>query len=445
MSAIKGLPADLQAHLKNLDPGEAKKPPTSLQNSTGEQPPTENKTHLKEDQVFAFLMAGKMAEAGYDDNSRADFRLCQILARTCKGNRVLMDHMFRQSKLMRSKWDEKHGAQTYGEMTIAKALGTSETEVDVPDLQPWELHELIAAKIPPREALATLDNHTPILTTHSINQVVAWRGSGKTLFQQGWGIAMSCGLNFLCYRTTRPLRVLYVEGELPDAQLQERLSALSSGKDIPQGNFYLLSRDRQNALGMDIPSIHTEEGRLAIERAIERTGAEVLFLDSISSLLLLGTNDEERWLNVLPWLARLRSRGLCILLTQQTGKNQALGNRGHSRSEDALDLSIKLTPYDEECDHLHCKLEYTKIRGQRRGVQSLSIRYKGDWEGWTWTFFEQDLVDALRRLLEDDPKMSNVALAKELGVSRNRIPKLKKRLATVDPKQSSFDKKEIVL
>ena len=33
-----------------------------------------------------------------------------------------IDRLFRQSGLMRDKWDELHGEQTYGETTIAKAL-----------------------------------------------------------------------------------------------------------------------------------------------------------------------------------------------------------------------------------------------------------------------------------------------------------------------------------
>ena len=35
-----------------------------------------------------------------------------------------MDSLFRQSALMRPKWDEKRGSQTYGEITLRKALGS---------------------------------------------------------------------------------------------------------------------------------------------------------------------------------------------------------------------------------------------------------------------------------------------------------------------------------
>ena len=63
----------------------------------------------------------------YDgDDSRADLTLCSYLSFWTGGNEARIDSMFRQSGLMRSKWDERHGAQTYGAMTIRKAMSNGE-------------------------------------------------------------------------------------------------------------------------------------------------------------------------------------------------------------------------------------------------------------------------------------------------------------------------------
>lgn len=70
---------------------------------------------------FASLMRGDTSAYG-GDHSAADLALCSILAFFSEGDPALVDEVFRSSGLMRGKWDEKHGAQTYGEMTIAKAL-----------------------------------------------------------------------------------------------------------------------------------------------------------------------------------------------------------------------------------------------------------------------------------------------------------------------------------
>ena len=69
------------------------------------------------------LYQGDMSGYGYD-HSRADLALCSHLAYWTGGNEWQMDRMFRESGLMRPKWDERHGAQTYGAMTLGLALRT---------------------------------------------------------------------------------------------------------------------------------------------------------------------------------------------------------------------------------------------------------------------------------------------------------------------------------
>ena len=54
--------------------------------------------------------------------SEADMSLCSKLAFYCRGDMEQMDRLFRASGLMRPKWDERHGAETYGEMTVRNAI-----------------------------------------------------------------------------------------------------------------------------------------------------------------------------------------------------------------------------------------------------------------------------------------------------------------------------------
>jgi hypothetical protein len=69
---------------------------------------------------FDRLFTGDTSEYGNDD-SRADLALCSLAAHT-GASAEQMDALMRLSGLYREKWDEMHGAQTYGQMTIAKAL-----------------------------------------------------------------------------------------------------------------------------------------------------------------------------------------------------------------------------------------------------------------------------------------------------------------------------------
>ncbi len=65
--------------------------------------------------------------AGYDSQSEADMALCCLLAFWTGGDATWMDQLFRQSGLLREKWDDIHYADgsTYGEKTIERAIATT--------------------------------------------------------------------------------------------------------------------------------------------------------------------------------------------------------------------------------------------------------------------------------------------------------------------------------
>src|SRR5439155_14668907 len=57
-----------------------------------------------------------------EHHSEADMALCVKLASWTQKNPHQIDRLFRQSKLMRPKWDDRRGDQTYGQITIEKAI-----------------------------------------------------------------------------------------------------------------------------------------------------------------------------------------------------------------------------------------------------------------------------------------------------------------------------------
>lgn len=116
-----------------LEPGVAPAKPT-----TSEAAPT-SKPDLKHE-----LLAGRW-KGHYTSWSEADLALCGRLAADFNGDSEQIDAAFRQSGLYRDKWDEKHGAQTYGAGTIAKAVADwredapVETEESAPEPYPDEI------------------------------------------------------------------------------------------------------------------------------------------------------------------------------------------------------------------------------------------------------------------------------------------------------------------
>lgn len=95
----------------------------------------------KTGQVFQLLYSGGW-QGIFNSQSEADLALCGQLAFWCQKDEEQIDRIFRSSGLMRSKWDEKRGAVTYGQMTITKAVascgevytpqrGSSDTELAI--------------------------------------------------------------------------------------------------------------------------------------------------------------------------------------------------------------------------------------------------------------------------------------------------------------------------
>lgn len=81
------------------------------------------RTHNKRGLVTR-LMAGKLDDA-QGDHSKADFMLCCQLASFTRDEDQI-DRIFRQSGLMRPKWDEWRGKERYGNQTIYRAVESVE-------------------------------------------------------------------------------------------------------------------------------------------------------------------------------------------------------------------------------------------------------------------------------------------------------------------------------
>ena len=88
----------------------------------------------------------------------------------------------------------------------------------------------------------------PLIRERTCSQIFGGYGSGKTHFCFSLGMYLASGLNFLDYKTNRTVPVLYVEGELPSADLRDRRDSimadmLEKKKDFKFENHYILGQD----------------------------------------------------------------------------------------------------------------------------------------------------------------------------------------------------------
>jgi hypothetical protein len=203
-----------------------------------------------------------------------------------------------------------------------------------PALRVYNVADLLALKLPPREFILE-----PILRERDLMMIYSWRGVGKTMLALAIAYAIASGAKLFNWKSPRPRRVLYVDGELPLQTLQERLAWLIDSQDAqpPEpGYLQFLTHDAQES---GLPDLASREGQESMEPHI--SGIDVLTLDSFSTLVRSGKeNPAEDWQPVQDWILRLRRMGKTISMLHHEGKGGA--QRGTSKREDVLDTVLRL-------------------------------------------------------------------------------------------------------
>lgn len=262
-----------------------------------------------------------------------------------------------------------------------------------------------------------------LLRHPSIAQIHAYRGVGKTnLAIKLAGALTHLGGEFLRWRTVRPMRVLYVEGEQPGADMQ-RLVKLQAAA-APSENLHVMTLEDQPTFCF--PKIVEPAGQAALERYIEEHNIEVLFLDSLSTLANISMNDEEKQLPLGDWFKRLRT-GLrvTVIYLQHDGKGGQ--QRGHSKHEDWIDLSIHLSWLGDYqgVEGLRAHFHIGKARLPIADGQDMRLTFgpaltdpsRSEWKYTAVTKEEEkqaDILDAAVLLLFRDSAMSDRTLIEEL-------------------------------
>jgi KaiC/GvpD/RAD55 family RecA-like ATPase len=294
-----------------------------------------------------------------------------------------------------------------------------------PLLQPVGLHDFLNLKIPPREMLLN-----PILPERSLVMLYAPRGIGKTLLGLSIGLAVARGGPFLRWIAPNPRRVLYVDGEMPLASLQERLGAiaLGLGRGIPNEGFRILAADSVDG-GINLGS---EEGQRLLEPLLDNIN--LLILDNLSTLCTTGSESaSDAWVPMQNWLLKLRRQGIAVLFIHHAGTNGR--QRGTSRREDALDTVIALRrPEDyssEQGARFEIHFEKLRNRADDRGAVAFEVSLEsfavGGHDAIRWS--SRDLVAPILKraaaLFSDAMTVREVAAT--LRISKSEAGRLRAR------------------
>lgn len=275
---------------------------------------------------FRALWAGDLF--GYPSPSEADLALCASLAFWTGRDASRMDRLFRQSGLLRPKWDERHGEETYGARTIHRAIadcrevyggraprgedrepapsGSARTAAP----EPIELTDLLRRVYPDeaglvagglliRRGLAVIGGAPKLGKSSLVLNLVLQRGRGRPWL----GFPTTPGVTFV------------VQAEVPELEMQKRTGLMlkDDGEVPPTGAVYLLT-DRR--IKLDRP-----EGLALLREHIERLKPDLLVIDPLARFMVgdeSGTKDMGAFIAALDLL--IQEYDLAIIVVHHTGK-----------------------------------------------------------------------------------------------------------------------------
>lgn len=281
----------------------------------------------------------------------------------------------------------------------------------------------------------------PFVSDQTIVQIVGASGVGKTMFGLSIAGAIAAANGLLDMPSVGGAKpILYVEGELPAADIQIRVSGMLEKirRTIPKGYFNVSSLQQQLKLNSKgFTPIQTEQGLIEIENAIfkikERTGKmPVVFIDNISCLAGgLKENDADAWSPIINRFVKWKNLGSTIFYFHHLNKgNDASGSTMQHRT---IDMVIRMRKPDNK----------QKIKTfEDKGVQAIvdfpkwrlhdNSKYSQEHmlicEDWKWQKLPVLTSDELEivRMFEED--LTVPEMAKQIDLAEKTIYKKIKKL-----------------
>jgi putative DNA primase/helicase len=284
--------------------------------------------------------------------------------------------------------------------------------------------ELLERDFPPREMMLA-----PIIPMKGLAMLYGPRGLGKTYVAMGIAYAVASGGAFLKWQAPKARRVLYIDGEMPAATMQERVALLATGPgpEPEPGMLQFLLADLHDD---PLPDLGTEDGQAALEQQWGETPPDLLIIDNLSSLAsVVRDNDAESWSPMQTWLLRLRRRGISVLFVHHAGKGGQ--QRGTSRREDVLDTSMALRRSSDysPTEGARFEVHLEKARGVvGEDAEPFEVRLQTDDHGkptWTWEAHKNAMFARACALFRDGTTVRDAA--EELGISRSHAGRFHKR------------------
>ena len=281
--------------------------------------------------------------------------------------------------------------------------------------------ELSKLEIPPRQRLLG-----DWFCEGDLGFIFGPRGVGKTWLSLAIACALSGGLTLGDWKGHRPVKVLYLDGEMPPDLMQTRCNGLGAAN----ANFCILNHEILFNRTSRVLNITKPEIQQGITESCISDKIKVLFLDNLSTLASgMRENEADDWEKVGNWLLQLRREKIAVVINHHAGRSGEM--RGTSKREDAVFWILRL---DDSRDREHDKRGAcftTRFTKSSRNIQE-------DIPAFQWHFVtEQDgqvsiacnpasSLDVFRKIIEDGVTECG-QIAKEMGLSPATVSRLAKK------------------
>lgn len=285
--------------------------------------------HSKNAAKFEALFMGEW-QGAYSSQSQADQAFCNLLAFYCRKDPAAMDDIFRRSGLMRPKWDQRHGAKTYGEMTIEKAIADT-TEVWEPKTLPADVYGRAEYTEPDRgkpafEKLGTVSapelqrmDLPPVqfvingLLPVGLGLLVSPPKYGKSWMVLDMGLSIAGGRPFLGHEA-KAGGCLYLALEDSLNRLKDRMQKVLQGAPAPEGFDYAVK-----CLDLSHGLLEQLEGYLK-----EKPGTRLIIIDTLQKVRGQSGGKENAYTADYREMGLLKAfadqHGICVLLVHHLRK-----------------------------------------------------------------------------------------------------------------------------
>jgi RecA-family ATPase len=161
--------------------------------------------------------------------------------------------------------------------------------------------------------------------------IFAFRGVGKTWLALAIAQALSTGGKLGDWQPHTPVKVLYVDGEMPPDLIRDRCKGLeASNNNLQFLNHEILFERTGKVLNITNPEVQQ-----AITQRCVHSGTKVLILDNLSTLASgMRENEADSWELVSNWLLVMRRRKIAVIIIHHAGRSGEM--RGTSKREDSV-------------------------------------------------------------------------------------------------------------